>query len=380
MFENWYLTDLLNEDIKEIWPLTDKYLLQLIKTVLDKAKISEDLKDFISIEEIIRKHNYIKKAQIMLTWDLERLKYDGYVETRENKGITEYCYSKKNFDFDSEKIYNDCYKQDENSIYTFKLLSLIADNYEDLLKGTKKGIDLIYSPNNIHIINEYYDKGLFYNVNNVLGAKVLNYEIDCRNNPTILELGGGLGGGTKQFILQRKAEGNSLTSFHYHFTDIANSMLRKIKRPLEELAGSISNYEFSKFDFNKPLHETEMKENRYDIIWAVNAIHVAYDLKFTLSELYKLLKPEGVLLIVETVRPMCCPLVQHEFVINTLDDYTNIKLDESWRPSYGFMRWNNWTKALEAAGFDQVNTVPDMEVVEKQYNNCYTTVIRGIKK
>ena len=44
------------------------------------------------------------------------------------------------------------------------------------------------------------------------------------------------------------------------------------------------------------------------------------------------------------------------------------------------MRWTNWVKAVEAGGFDVVDTVPNMAEVEERYNNCYATVIRGQKK
>ena len=57
MFEDWYLEDLLDKNVKTMWPLTDKYLLQLIKKVFDRIGISEDLKDFISIHQILNVPN-----------------------------------------------------------------------------------------------------------------------------------------------------------------------------------------------------------------------------------------------------------------------------------------------------------------------------------
>ena len=380
MFEDWYLEDLLDKNVKTMWPLTDKYLLQLIKKVFDRIGISEDLKDFISIQQIMEKYNYVEKADRMLRWDLERLKFDEYVESKEENGVVFYKYTSKEMPTDYEEIYNWCNNEDPRSIHAFKLLALVADNYEDILEGKTSGVNVIYSPENIHIINEYYQYGLFYTVNNVLGGKVLNYEVDKRNNPKILELGGGLGSGTKQFLGQRKDAGKDLKSFVYNFTDVTNSMLRKTKKPIEEITGDLSNFEFNKHDFNKSLEELGLDEEQYDIIWAVNAIHVATNLKFTLQQLYRLLKPQGTLLIVETVRPEYCPWVQHEFIINSLDDYGNVELNDEWRPVHGFMRWTNWVKAVEAGGFDIVDTVPNMAEVEKRYNNCYATVIRGQKK
>lgn len=380
MFEDWYLEDLLDKNVKTMWPLTDKYLLQLIKKVFDRIGISEDLKNFISIQQIMEKYNYVEKADRMLRWDLERLKFDDYVESKEENGTVLYKYTSKELPTDYEEIYNWCSKEDPRSVYAFRLLALVADNYEEILEGKTSGVNVIYSPENIHIINEYYQSGLFYTVNNVLGGKVLNYEVDKRESPKILELGGGLGSGTKQFLEQRKAAGKDLKSFHYHFTDVTNSMLRKTKKPLEEITGDLSNFEFSKHDFNKSLEDLGLAEEQYDIIWAVNAIHVATNLKFTLQQLYRLLKPKGTLLIVETVRPIYCPWVQHEFIINSLDDYGNVELNDEWRPVHGFMRWTNWVKAVEAGGFDIVDTVPNMTEVEAKYNNCYATVIRGQKK
>ena len=52
-------------------------------------------------------------------------------------------------------------------------------------------------------------------------------------------------------------------------------------------------------------------------------------------------------------------------LLTILDDYWNVKLDNEWRPNYGFMKWTNWLKALEVAGFDVYETVPNMSEVER---------------
>ena len=161
MFEDWYLEDLLDKNVKTMWPLTDKYLLQLIKKVFDRIGISEDLKNFVSIQQIMEKYNYVEKADRMLRWDLERLKFDDYVESKEENGTIFYKYTSKELPTDYEEIYNWCSKEDPRSVYAFRLLALVADNYEEILEGKTSGVNVIYSPENIHIINEYYQSGLF---------------------------------------------------------------------------------------------------------------------------------------------------------------------------------------------------------------------------
>ena len=90
-----------------------------------------------------------------------------------------------------------------------------------------------------------------------------------------------------------------------------------------------------------------MKENSFDVIWGVNALHVANDLRFTLNEFYKILKPKGTLIVCETVRPISNKMIQQEILLNTIDDYWNVKVDKDIRPRYGFMEWDDWVKALK---------------------------------
>ncbi len=380
MFEKWYLEELMNKNIREIWPLTDNYLVSLMIDILNRNGIDKLLDKNTSITDIINKFGFCDKAYNSLRWILERLKFSEYVESTELNDNVLYKFTGKKIDFDAESIYRNSVEKEPDCKSAFDILKLMASNYDEFLRGTKTGVEIVFSPENIHIMNEYYDRSLFYNANNTMGAKVLNHEIDIRNNPYILELGGGMGGGTKRFLTMRKDEKKPINCFKYHFTDVANKMIRNIKKTLEVMTDDVSVFEFGKFDFNKSIEEVGAVPNTYDIIWAVNAIHVAYDLEYTLKEIYKILKPGGVLLIAETVRPTKGPMIQQEFVINTLDDYWNVKLDADYRPNYGFITWDKWVKALEKAGYDIIETVPDMRTVEKEHDNCYTTVIKGIKK
>ena len=233
---------------------------------------------------------------------------------------------------------------------------------------------------NIEITNDYYRNNLFYNTHNITGAKILNFDMENRKNPTIIEIGGGLGGGTKQFVIQKLQKNNSISNFEYIFTDVANKMLRITKKSLLNITQELNCFKFKKLDFNKNLADQGYAENSVDIIWGVNAAHVAIDLRFTLNEFYKTLKPNGSIILAETVRPIGNTMIQQELLLNTLDDYWNVKLDEKIRPRHGFMDWTDWVNALKTMGFSNVETIPDMRILQEQYNNCYIAVIRGKKQ
>jgi ubiquinone/menaquinone biosynthesis C-methylase UbiE len=379
MFEEWYLNEVFSSKIRNAWKLTDHYLLRSIFNILDESSVIHLLQSPVSINEILKSKKYPVSVFSSVQWILERLALDGYVKKNIKENEVLYNITNKKMEYDLEQIKDKAFKMAPDSISAFNMLKLMADNYLDYLSGKKSGIDIIFSSENIDITNEYYRNNLFYNVHNIVGAKILNWQINKRDNPNILEVGGGLGGGTKEFLKQRLKNNDNL-NFSYYFTDIANKMLRDTKKAILKLTDNIDNFNFSKLNFNKDLEEQGYIENSFDIVWGVNALHVANDLRFTLNEFYKILKPNGTLIVCETVRPVGNRMIQQEILLNTIDDYWNVKVDKDIRPRHGFMEWSDWVNALKVIGFSDVKTIPDMLYLEEQYNNCYVAVIVGIKK
>lgn len=380
MLEDWYLNELFSPKIRNVWKLTDYYLLKLIFNILEENNIIQLLSSPITIDKIIKNKKYPNKVYSSLKWLFDRLALDGYISKAKNSDEDLYCLTDKKIEFDLDKIKDQASKMAPESLSAFNMLKLIADNYKEYLNGRKNGIDIIFSSENIDITNEYYRNNLFYNVHNIAGAKVLNLEIDKRVNPVVLEFGGGFGGGTKQFLLQRFQENSNIFNFFYYFTDIANKMLRDTKKEINKITDRIDRFNFQKLNFNINLKEQGYDENSFDIIWGVNSIHVANDLRFTLNEFYKILKPGGAIIVCETVRPKGNQMIQQEIILNTIDGYWNVKIDKDIRPRHGFMEWSDWAKAFEIIGFKDIRTIPDMKYLQEKYDNCYVAVILGTKK
>ena len=376
MFEKWYLDELISKTIQDVWKLTDYFLLKLIYNIFENTKIILLLKDGTGVSDIIKKNNYPDKVFSSIKWMLDRLTIDDFVK---KISTDKYQLTTKEMDYNLADIKEKAKNMAPTSIAAFNMLELMANNYPDYLLGKKTGVDIIFSPDNIEITNEYYSNNLFYNVHNICGAKIVNWDIDSRTNPVIYEIGGGLGGGTKQFLIQRLKDNKPINNFTYHFTDVANKMLRTTKRALVEISDNIDSFNFRKLDFNKDFSEQDIQQNSVDLFWGVNAAHVAYDLRFTLTEFYKALKKGGSIIISETVRPIGNTMIQQEFLLNTLDDYWNVKLDDKIRPRYGFMDWTDWITAFKEIGFEKVESIPDMSYLQKQYDNCYVAVIRATK-
>jgi len=164
MFEKWYLEELINKTIRDIWKLTDYFLLKLISNILDNAEITPLLKSGTTVNNIIQKKNYPANVYASLKWLLDRLKLDGFVSMRLDNNVEFYTLSNKTMDYDLDAIKSMAEKASPESMAAFNMLELMANNYPDYLSGKKTGVDIIFSPENIDITNEYYGNNLFYNV------------------------------------------------------------------------------------------------------------------------------------------------------------------------------------------------------------------------
>ncbi|HQB60952.1 MAG TPA: hypothetical protein PK899_04740, partial [Spirochaetota bacterium] len=90
MFEKWYLEELINKTIRDIWKLTDYFLLKLISNILDNAEITPLLKSGTTVNNIIQKKNYPANVYASLKWLLDRLKLDGFVSMRLDNNVEFY--------------------------------------------------------------------------------------------------------------------------------------------------------------------------------------------------------------------------------------------------------------------------------------------------
>jgi SAM-dependent methyltransferase len=109
------------------------------------------------------------------------------------------------------------------------------------------------------------------------------------------------------------------------------------------------------------------------IVYAVNTLHVAHDLAFTLGEIRRALEPGGQLIVSECVRPCPADTLYPEFVFNLLQTFRSPCLH--YRPNGGFLTPEQWTGALETAGFRDVRLLPDVACIRDEFSGFYVAAI-----
>jgi len=188
-------------------------------------------------------------------------------------------------------------------------------------------------------------KDLWLRYNDKNAIKVIYAEDVARtvsalaSHKRILELGGGVGATTRR-LAPALNESTSLL-----FTDIKPYFLHAIKERLPEL-----RLQTMILDINRPPENI----GKFDMVYATNALHVAYDIPQTLKWIYDRLLPGGVLVLGEGSpysRDDPWPL---DMLFAFFPGWWDVPLSKS-RPYPGFLTPEQWITMMSQSGFDTLD-------------------------
>src|SRR5262249_16429425 len=150
------------------------------------------------------------------------------------------------------------------------------------------------------------------------------------------------------------------------FTEIVPTFLRRAERNLKAAFPELP-LEFRRLDMDRDFLEQGLEPSSADVLYAVNTVHIARDLHATLGRIREVLKPGGIAVFSECVRPRAGQPIYVEFVFNFLENFTGVATDERTRPNHGFLTPENWRAAFRAAGFERPEILPDVEELSRHY-------------
>ncbi|KAJ0382831.1 hypothetical protein COL922a_011750 [Colletotrichum nupharicola] len=191
--------------------------------------------------------------------------------------------------------------------------------------------------------------GVLQNVYNCLlldtdSSRLLSLIGHKKPNLRVLEIGAGTGGATASTL-------RSLTSSHgqriyqsYTYTDISSGFFADAKKRFEEYGG----IEFAILDISKDPLEQGFQAESYDLIIAWNVIHATPNLHESLSNIRKLIHPEGRFLLQE-IFPIT-PWINHCFGV--IPGWWLGEADG--RVSTPHLSFERWKKELSDSGFGDI--------------------------
>jgi SAM-dependent methyltransferase len=231
-------------------------------------------------------------------------------------------------------------------------MEYVISEYPNFFKGLKKGFEILFAADKMALWNGYFsNENSGYSVYNSLGTLGVLKWTAGRNDMKLLEVGAGTGGASTSLIAKLKEKKLLSRIGEYIFSDISPVFLRMGNRAIMAIVDDDFKYSLKRVDFDKSLVEQGLKENEIDVVYGVNALHVAKNLVTALKNIYRILKPGGLIILSECCRPDEHYLLSQEVIFNLLDNYVDVDLDNHLRPIPGFLDYRHWRSNLEAAGF-----------------------------
>ncbi|RKZ83882.1 MAG: hypothetical protein DRR19_18500 [Candidatus Parabeggiatoa sp. nov. 1] len=163
----------------------------------------------------------------------------------------------------------------------------------------------------------------------------------------ILEMGGGSGYGTSAVLPVLPALRTS-----YTFTDISRLLLELAKQKFSE-------YPFVQYrllDLEQSPSEQGYEPHSFDVLIAVNVLHVTRKIEETLAHVRSLLAPSGLFLIWEVTQPQLDFDITDALLMNRLEDGER-------NQGNPFLSTEQWHMALLRHGFVEVAAVPETDVL-----------------
>ncbi len=266
-------------------------------------------------------------------------------------------------------------RHDASWLPSYVLAETVARDYPAFLRGETTGEEILFSPARFRLWFDYFsnDNGL-YAVNNRVGAIAVADWLP-RPGGTIVELGGGLGSAAVAALERLDAVGRLGEIGTYRFTELVPLFLRRGQRALESRFPDARFLTCSVLDMNRPFAEQAIEPGCAAVVYAVNTLHVAHDLGFTLGEVFAALEPAGRLIVSECVRPFPGQSLYPEFVFNLMESFRSPRLDADYRPNGGFLTPEQWSRAMAAAGFGEVRFLPDVASLRDAFPSFYVAAI-----
>jgi SAM-dependent methyltransferase len=339
--------------------LYDEFVDRLVLGVARQSGLEAAICEPASVEQVsARARLEAGRALVPLDWILRRLAVRGLVEEVEGGGRfrTRGPWPA----LDPAPIRAEQLEHDSSWLPAYSVAETVAREYPAFLRGEVTGEELLFSPRRLQLWIDYFsNQNGLYAVNNRVGAAAVEEWLP-RTGGAVLELGGGLGSGAEAALERLEAAGRLGAIRAYHFTELVPAFLRRGQRALEARYSAPSRVTFGALDMNRPFAEQGVTPGGFSVVYAVNTLHVANDLAFTLGQVLDALEPGGCLIVAECVRPRPRQPVYAEFVFNLMETFRSPRLHPVYRPSGGFLTPEQWQGAFEAAGFVEVRFLPDI--------------------
>jgi len=209
-----------------------------------------------------------------------------------------------------------------------------------------------------------------------IGARAI---ADLGAGGTVLEIGGGTGNGIRHLFRELAARGALGRIERYVFTDVSPRFILGTRREIREAYPSVA-CDWKYLDINRPFTAQDVPAGSIDLIYAVNAAHVAKDIVGALRECHAALRPGGRVVFAERIRKHAGDMAARELTLNLSTYHRTAALRHAaYRPAHAYLQPSSWLMVLEQAGFRQPEIYPELTAVALTFPAQYAAVVTGVR-
>jgi SAM-dependent methyltransferase len=357
----------------------DRFTIESVLRVAHELGFEMELAGGTSAARLVERRGFAPRAEVPLRWFFAKLASAGYLEAAGPAEDPVFTARGPLPPGDPDLPEARAEAVDPRSKPAFAVVRAMVEHMPEFLRGEKTGEDILFAPLRLPLWFDYFSNDhLLYEINNRLGAEAVVRELPAGRAATIVEIGGGSGSAALA-LGDRLARDAALSRIgRYVFTEIVPTFLRRAERSLRSRFPGLSA-EFRKLDMNEDFVPQGVEPGSADVVYAVNTVHIARDLGATLARIRETLRPGGVAVFSECVRPFPGQPIYVEFVFNFLENFTGVATDPATRPNHGFLTPENWRRAFEAAGFEEPRILPDVEELARHYDAFFVAAVSARK-
>ena len=370
---------IFSELLYQSMELMERYSIELAVDLLGQLNLLQELAAWRSVDELCGVLSFQPRFRVALQWILARLLESGCLQMRDNGATRAYRLGNTPWKPDLNYWRTLGLNIDPANAATLDLLDYAASTYPAVATGRQSGDHNLFGPQGIPLwLNYFHNENLTYAVNNWVGAAAAADRLSSRRTLRVLEIGAGTGSATETLLTLLGERGLVARLERYVVTE-PNAYFRRFNQ--RKLTAQYPNLplEWSTVDIDLPWSAQGIGSGEFDLVYAVNVMHVSKNLLFSLKEADSALARDGWLVIGECVRPYDNQPMYPEFMFQILDSFTDVETDSEIRPNPGFLTGEQWRGAFLRAGFTRTEIAPDIERIREIYPHFFTGAICGQK-
>ncbi len=237
-------------------------------------------------------------------------------------------------------------------------------NLNEILEGKVDPADILYPDKTIDFVRDFYSNNLWFDDLNTVAAELVNEYCSEKGMErlNIMEVGAGTGATTDRIL---KILSN--TAYDYYYTDNMKFFINEAKQRYCN-----QSMHFFEYDINHDYRKSGLLSNSMDIIIASGVLENAKDIKFSIDNIIRLLKPDGLLIWIDPVKNLSWIMVSQIFMMEPPAD--------ALRKQKLFLEAEDWKNLLNQYAVTHFLQYPSKEVADITGISIFSVRVKQNKK